>query len=99
MRKARVNLRVLFNRKPYLTLDVSRAGYYDWCKRPPSKHELSNRQLDMHIQAIFMEHKVRYGSPRITDELIDRGIPGSENRVCARMKTLNLRPKQNINTK
>ena len=40
-----------------------------------------------------MEHKGRYGSPRITDELIDRGIAGSENRVCARMKTLNLRAK------
>lgn len=74
-------------------LDVSRTGFYDWCKRPPSKRELSNRQLDMHIRAIFMEHKGRYGSPRITDELIDRDIPGGENRVCARMKIMNLRAK------
>ncbi len=74
-------------------LEVSRAGYYDRCKRSPSARELSNRQLDTHIQAIFLEHKGRYGSPRITDEWIDRGIPCSENRVVARMKILNLRAK------
>ena len=74
-------------------LEVSRTGYYDWFKRPPSKRELSNRQLDVHIQAIFMTHKGRYGSPRITNELIDRGIPCSENRVVARMKALNLQAK------
>ena len=74
-------------------LEVSRTGYYDWCKRPPSARELSNRQLDIHIQAIFIEHKGRYGSPRITEELIDRSIPCSENRVVARMKALKLRAK------
>ncbi len=74
-------------------LEVSRTGYYDWCRRSPSARELSNRKLDTHIHAIFMEHKGRYGSPRITDELIDRGIPCSENRVVARMKALELRAK------
>ena len=74
-------------------LEGSRTGYYDWCKRPPSSRELSNRQLDTHIQAIFVEHKGRYGSPRITDELLDRDISCSENRVVARMKALNLRAK------
>jgi len=74
-------------------LEVSRTGYYDWLKRPTSKQELSNRKLDTHIQAVFVEHKGRYGSPRITDELIDRGIPCSKNRVVARMKVLKLRAK------
>ncbi len=74
-------------------LEVSRTGYYDGCKGSPSARELSNRQLDTHIQAIFIEHKGRYGSPRITEELIDRGIPCSENRVIARMKALKLRAK------
>jgi len=74
-------------------LEVSRTGYYDWCKRPLSERELSNGQLDTHIQAIFIEHKGRYGSPRITEELIDRDIICSENRVAARMKTLKLQAK------
>jgi putative transposase len=74
-------------------LEVSRTGYYDWCKRPTSASELSNRQLDTHIQAIFIKHKGRYGSPRITEELMDRGITCSENRVAARMKVLELQAK------
>jgi len=74
-------------------LEVSRTEYYDWCQRPTSARELSNRQLDTHIQAIFIEHMGRYGSPRITEELMDRGITCSENRVVARMKVLELQAK------
>ncbi len=75
-------------------LKVSRSGYYDWCDRPPSDRDRANAVLDNEIQAVFEEHRQRYGSPRITDELNDRGIACSENRVARRMQTRGFRAVQ-----
>ncbi len=44
--------------------------------------------LDGQIQKVYTEHKQRYGVPRITDELKDRGFHCSKNRVARRMQTL-----------
>ena len=71
-------------------LCVSRSGYYDWHRRQPGPRAISNRRLDGGIREVFDHHKQRYGAPRITDELNDRGITCSENRVARRMKTLEL---------
>ena len=54
----------------------------------------SNQALDEHIREVFNQHKGRYGSPRIADELNDRDIPCSENRVARRMQTLALQAVQ-----
>ena len=72
-------------------LSVSRSGYYRWRGRPESRRAIENRRLDAHIKAIFMKSKRRYGSPKITDELNDMGIPVSKNRVARRMKAAGLR--------
>ena len=72
-------------------LKVSRSGYYEWRERPPSDRQRSNEALDQEIKTIFDDHRQRYGSPRIADELKDRGIECSENRVARRMQTLELR--------
>lgn len=72
-------------------LRVSRSGYYDWRKRKPSNQELSNRDLDARIKALFVQHKQRAGSPRITPDLQAEGFSCSENRVARRMKHLGLR--------
>jgi len=72
-------------------LKVSRSGYYEWRERPPSDRHWSNEALDQEIKTIFDDHRQRYGSPRIADELKDRGIECSENRVARRMQTLDLR--------
>ena len=72
-------------------LDVSTSGYYEWRQRPESKQNQSNRVLDSHIREVYDEHKQRYGVPRITDELRDRGLQCSENRVARRMKSLGLK--------
>jgi len=67
-------------------LNVSSSGYYDWRRRPVSEQAQSNRVLDGQIRQIYDEHKQRYGCPRITDELKDRGYSCSENRVARRMR-------------
>ena len=72
-------------------LDVSRSGYYHWTVRGPSQRALSNRDLDSRIRKIFVRHKQRYGSPRITTDLHDEGVRCSENRVARRMRALGLR--------
>jgi putative transposase len=74
----------------YQVLNVSASGYYDWRRRPESARRQSNRALDSQIGQIYSEHKQRYGAPRITDELKDRGLQCSENRVARRMKSLGL---------
>ena len=74
-------------------LQVMPGGYYAWCKRPVSKREHDNARLDVHIKAIFAEHKQRYGSPRIAEELRERGEVCSENRIAARMVALDLHAK------
>ena len=74
-------------------LQVMPSGYYAWCKRPVSQRKQDNARLDVHIKAVFAEHKQRYGSPRITEELREHGEVISENRVAARMAALALRAK------
>lgn len=75
-------------------LEVSRPGYYQWIKRPPSLRDEANDHLDEKIKAIFDQHKSRYGSPRITKELLEQGNSASENRVAKRMNALDLKAKQ-----
>jgi putative transposase len=72
-------------------LNVSSSGYYDWRGRPESTQSRSNRALDVQIHSVFNEHKQRYGVPRVTEELKDRGIHCSENRVSRRMQKLGLK--------
>jgi transposase InsO family protein len=74
-------------------LEVRPSSYYAWCKRPVCQRVQDNANLDVHLQAVFVEHKSRYGSPRITAELHDQGKTCSENRVAVRMKILGLHAK------
>jgi transposase InsO family protein len=71
-------------------LEVSAGGYYGWRTRPESARSRSNRELDSQIRVVYCEHKQRYGAPRIADELKDRGLRCSENRVARRMQKLGL---------
>ncbi len=53
--------------------EVSSSGYYARGQRPESRRDAANRVLDTKIKAIYDQHKGRYGSPRILDELHDQG--------------------------
>ena len=70
---------------------MSRSGYYRWRKRPESHRLVRNKQLKVHIKAIYNKHKGRYGSPKIADELNDNGFQVSKNSVARRMKEAGLR--------
>jgi len=72
---------------------VSRSGYYRWLKRGPSQREIDNRRLDEEIREIYIDSKGRYGSPKITHELRDRGHRVGKNRVAKRMRKAGLRSK------
>ncbi len=73
--------------------EVSRSGYYRWLKHKPSQRELDNQRLDVEIREIYEQNKGRYGSPKITQELRDRGRRVSKNRVARRMRKAGLRSK------
>ena len=74
-------------------LKVSRIGYYRWLKRKPSRRQLDNQRLDAEIREIYEQSKGRYGSPKITQELRDRGRRVGKNRVAKRMRKAGLRSK------
>jgi putative transposase len=73
-------------------LDVSRSGYFTWCQRNihPSASAVAKRQQEaqllLHIQAAHRRGRFYYGSPRVYDELRERGIRTSRKRVARLMK-------------
>jgi putative transposase len=74
-------------------LSIERSGYYAWLKRKPSKRQQANEALDKKIISIFDKHKNRYGAPRITDDLHDKGEICGKNRIARRMKHLGIKAK------
>jgi transposase InsO family protein len=73
-------------------LEVSRSGYHAARKRPPSARSLANRLLVGAMHEIHGHRHTRcYGSPRMTSELRDLGLPCSENRVARLMQSEGLR--------
>jgi len=74
-------------------LKVSRSGYYKWIGSRPSKRDIENRQLTKLIKDIFSQSKQTYGSPRITQELRDRGYKVSRPRVARLMQKAGIQSK------
>lgn len=70
--------------------NVSRSGYYSFVKRPVSKRQLANKELDSKIKSIYNQHKKRYGVPRITRVLQGQNEPCSHTRVARRMQAMGL---------
>jgi putative transposase len=50
-------------------LEVSRAGFYGWLRRPESRRAQTDRRLLMRIRELHRRSKRSYGSPRITQAL------------------------------
>ena len=70
---------------------LSRSGDYDWPAGDLRKSVRSNTDLDRRIRESFTEHRQRYGVPRITEDLHDEGVSGSESRIAQSMRSLGLR--------
>src|ERR1700722_7032341 len=74
-------------------LEVSRAGYYDWLKRPESARTIENKQLAAEIKEIYDREKQRSGSPRITKRLRGLARNVGKNRVSNIMRKQGWRAK------
>ena len=67
-------------------LDVSRAGFYAWQRRPPARRTQQDQRLGVEMQAIHAESRQRYGSPRVHAELRERGHRVGCKRVARLMR-------------
>lgn len=73
-----------------LALDVPRSGYYQWKKTPPSARALEERELCQELEKLFKENRGRYGSPRMTRALREKGHRVGKNRVARLMRECKL---------
>ena len=87
--KARYPVRVLCR-----VLEVSKSGFYAWCKRDESDRSKADRALVVEMKAVHAESRRTYGSPRIHAELRELGRHVSRKRVARLMKRHGIRPKQ-----
>ena len=67
-------------------LDVSRAGFYAWRKRPESAHTIEDRRLRVLVRESHERSHKRYGSPRVHFELAKHGVHVSKKRVVRLMQ-------------
>ena len=67
-------------------LGVSKGAFSHWLKRPPSAREQEDGQIAERIVDIYQQHKGRYASPRIHQQLHDEGIHVGRKRVIRLMK-------------
>lgn len=73
-------------------LELPRSSYYQSAQ--PTSTQLQDAELGALIEAIFAEHRARYGYRRIHDELSDRQITCAPARVRRLMKERGLRALQ-----
>lgn len=71
-------------------LGVSRSGFYDWVRRPPSHREVTNAELMRAIARIHEGSRRAYGAPRVLLELRFEGHRISRKRVARLMRTAGL---------
>ena len=72
-------------------LEVSRAGFYAWRRRPEAVRVVEDRRLAVEVASIHAESRQRYGSPRVHAELRERGKKTSRKRVARLMRQQGLR--------
>ena len=71
-------------------LGVSQSWFYKWRHADVSVRRARRRQLADEIRRLFERHQGRYGSPRITADLIEAGWKVSPNTVAGLMRELHL---------
>jgi transposase InsO family protein len=68
------------------SFDVKPSGYYAWKRRGKSRRAIENEALLREIRIAHGKSKRCYGSPRITEDLRDKGYRCGENRVARLMR-------------
>ena len=71
-------------------LEVKPSGFYAWRRRKPSRRSVDNERLKGEIAAVHAESDGVYGSPKVRDELLERGEPVGRHRVARLMRELGL---------
>jgi putative transposase len=77
-------------------LDVSVSGYYAWCTRTPSQHEVDDAKLLAEIRSIHQASRGLYGSPRIHAALEQAGRPVSRKRVARLMREAGIHSQRRV---
>jgi putative transposase len=72
-------------------LGVSRQGFYQWRRRPPSQRVLDDAALTERIRRIHTAHGQRVGVRRVHDELRRAGVVCSHKRTHRLMRAAGLR--------
>jgi transposase InsO family protein len=72
-------------------LGLSQAWFYKWAHGDPSPRHARRVQLTAKIKQLFAAHRGRYGSPRITADLVEEGWSVSVNTVAQIMAEKGLR--------
>ena len=72
-------------------LNVSRASYYAYLNRKPSKSMIRNELLNAQIIRHFNQSKRRYGSVKISQLLKQEGWIVSRQKVARMMQSLGLK--------
>ena len=75
-------------------LQVSRSGFYAWCRRPPAARTRQDERLAIAVAAIYSQSRGRYGSPRVHAELRESGQRTGRKRVARLMRAAGLRARQ-----
>jgi len=69
-----------------VALNVSHSGYYQWLGAEESARAEANAELLKEIRRVYDEHKGRYGSPRVTQQIRQEGLACGENRIARLMR-------------
>jgi transposase InsO family protein len=67
-------------------LHVSRSGFYAWCRRPRSSHEVDDERLKVQVREAYVLGRRCYGRPRVHRALTRQGVRVSPKRVGRLMK-------------
>lgn len=71
-------------------LEVSTAGFYLFCKRPPSARSLEDLELSALIKEAFEDSNQTYGTPRLKEVLRKSGYQVSRARIARLMSEMGL---------
>jgi putative transposase len=72
-------------------LGVSSSGYYTGHNRPPSPRAIANEKLAEQMREVHQDSRGTYGSPRMHQELLARGVKAGRHRVARVMRSEGLR--------
>src|SRR5262249_39607195 len=78
------------------TLGVSRAGFYAWLTRPPSRRSRADETLSGQVRASFLASDRTYGARRVWRDLLAQGISCGLHRIerLMRLQAFRARPRR-----